>query len=199
MAIKNVGAIRFLLIGGFEDSFPETLLTRQRLLLKQVRDIRSAIALLRTETFDCVIVDRNLEDGDGIVLAPTIRRASPHSISVLISADTAWATVEAAKGLGYSEVLPLSFSKEELRVTIEFHFSRNSQTNQERRSTRPSIHLLTMREREILLDLATGARNEEIASSRHVSVATIKSHLSSIYRKLGVRNRTEAMAVLRDR
>lgn len=199
MAIKSVGAIRFLLIGGFEDSFPQDLSSKQTLLLKQVRDIRSAIALLRTETFDCVIVDRNLEDGDGIVLAPTIRRASPHSISVLISSDTAWATVEAAKGLGYTEVLPVAFSKEDLRIRIEFHFSRTPLAFQEKRSIGPSIHLLTMREREILLDLASGARNEEIAAKRHLSLATIKSHLSSVYRKLGVRNRTEAIAVLRER
>jgi DNA-binding CsgD family transcriptional regulator len=58
------------------------------------------------------------------------------------------------------------------------------------------IHLLSIREREILMDIATGATTREIAMKRHNSEATVKSHLTSIYRKLDVRNRVEAIAAL---
>ena len=54
-----------------------------------------------------------------------------------------------------------------------------------------------MREREILKDISTGKRTLEIAATRHISEGTIKSHLSSIYRKLGVRNRVEAIAAIK--
>lgn len=60
------------------------------------------------------------------------------------------------------------------------------------------IHLLSIREREILMDIATGATTREIAMKRHNSEATVKSHLTSIYRKLDVRNRVEAIAALQN-
>jgi len=41
--------------------------------------------------------------------------------------------------------------------------------------------------------MASGSTNPEIASELHLSRHTIKEHTSSLYRKLGVRNRTEAV------
>jgi DNA-binding NarL/FixJ family response regulator len=58
---------------------------------------------------------------------------------------------------------------------------------------RPSeLDLLTRREREILGLVAEGRSNDEVARLLWVSRQTVKFHLSSVYRKLGVANRTEA-------
>ena len=51
---------------------------------------------------------------------------------------------------------------------------------------------LSAREREVLLLMSTGATNREIAQALHVSSETVKKHAAALYRKLGVRNRTEA-------
>jgi len=52
---------------------------------------------------------------------------------------------------------------------------------------------LTEREREVLDLVAGGATNREIAERLFLSPHTIKEHTSSLYRKLGVRNRAEAV------
>ncbi len=52
---------------------------------------------------------------------------------------------------------------------------------------------LSEREREVLEAIASGATNREIAGSLYLSPHTIKEHTSSLYRKLGVRNRAEAV------
>ncbi len=52
---------------------------------------------------------------------------------------------------------------------------------------------LSERERTVLKLLASGATNPEIAGELHLSKHTIKDHTSSLYRKLQVRNRTEAV------
>ena len=52
---------------------------------------------------------------------------------------------------------------------------------------------LTDREREVLDLVAGGATNREIAERLFLSPHTIKEHTSSLYRKLGVRNRAEAV------
>jgi two-component system response regulator DesR len=52
---------------------------------------------------------------------------------------------------------------------------------------------LTERERAVLELMAVGSTNPEIAAELHLSKHTIKEHTSAVYRKLGVRNRTQAV------
>ena len=58
---------------------------------------------------------------------------------------------------------------------------------------------LTRREREVLRLLALGKSNQEIALDLHVSLTTVRSHVSSILMKLGVSNRTQAAIIARER
>lgn len=51
---------------------------------------------------------------------------------------------------------------------------------------------LTKRENEVLGMVACGKCNKEIAQHLQISVATIQNHLQNLYKKLNVRNRTEA-------
>jgi ATP/maltotriose-dependent transcriptional regulator MalT len=57
---------------------------------------------------------------------------------------------------------------------------------------------LSARELEVLGLLASGKTNSEVARDLFVSVGTIKSHSGNIYRKLGARNRAEALARARE-
>jgi two-component system response regulator DesR len=59
--------------------------------------------------------------------------------------------------------------------------------------TRPASAPLSGREREVLAEIASGATNREIGSRLYLSPHTVKEHTSAIYRKLGVRNRAEAV------
>jgi DNA-binding NarL/FixJ family response regulator len=52
---------------------------------------------------------------------------------------------------------------------------------------------LSPRERDVLALVASGATNREIAATVHLSHHTVKEHLSSLYRKLGACNRTDAV------
>lgn len=58
---------------------------------------------------------------------------------------------------------------------------------------------LSDREGQVLEYVARGMSNPEIARVLHVSRDTVKQHTSSVYRKLGVRNRAEAASVARQR
>jgi len=57
---------------------------------------------------------------------------------------------------------------------------------------------LTARELDVLRCLADGASNKEIASQLSVSLTTVRTHVSSILRKLGLENRTQAALYARE-
>ena len=60
-----------------------------------------------------------------------------------------------------------------------------------RRPPAQPIEPLTGREEEVLITVAHGRTNSEIADELHISLSTVKTHLTSLMTKLGVRNRVE--------
>lgn len=65
---------------------------------------------------------------------------------------------------------------------------------------RPTPHLpasVTVQERRVLMHVATGASNAEIARAMFIAPSTVRKHLEHVYAKLGVHNRLQALAVLR--
>lgn len=60
----------------------------------------------------------------------------------------------------------------------------------------PGLPPLTNREMEVLTMVLQGASNKEIANSNSISERTVKTHLYRVYRKLNVKSRTKAIALL---
>ncbi|MBD0023084.1 response regulator [Gordonia pseudamarae] len=65
-------------------------------------------------------------------------------------------------------------------------------------AARRAAALLTDREREVAVCLATGNSNAEIAAELFMSVATVKAHISHIFGKLGAANRVQVAIVMHD-
>ncbi len=65
-----------------------------------------------------------------------------------------------------------------------------SATNAAGRPVEP-VDALTDREEEVLVTLARGRTNAEIATDLHISLSTVKTHIASLMSKLGARNRVE--------
>ena len=57
---------------------------------------------------------------------------------------------------------------------------------------------LSERELEVLALIAAGNSNQEIAAKLFVSTGTVKTHINRLYRKLGARSRTQAIARARE-
>jgi DNA-binding NarL/FixJ family response regulator len=83
-----------------------------------------------------------------------------------------------------------------LAVAEELRYSREGAlTRAEKAALAPK---LTTREREILALIESGATNREIAEQLFLSAHTVKEHATSLYQKLGARNRAEAVAIARE-
>jgi DNA-binding NarL/FixJ family response regulator/signal transduction histidine kinase len=72
------------------------------------------------------------------------------------------------------------------------HFAGQARSPDKRRS---DLDFLTEREREVLLLLARGLSNAELADSLHVSIPTAKTHVSRILNKLGARDRAQLVVI----
>jgi LuxR family maltose regulon positive regulatory protein len=68
----------------------------------------------------------------------------------------------------------------------------------ETQDTWPTIEALSERELEILHLISIGLTNQEIAQTLTIAVSTVKSHINSLYAKLGSRRRTEAIVTARE-
>jgi DNA-binding NarL/FixJ family response regulator len=67
-----------------------------------------------------------------------------------------------------------------------------------RSAARQAMDTLSEREREVVLAVGRGGRNADIAGELHMSVATVKAHISHIFAKLGLANRTQIAMLAHD-
>lgn len=133
-----------------------------------------------------------LDISDATPFAPAmtraLREASPPTQVVLTSRCERSALMPAAHGA--DAFVPPGASGEAIVETVRSAALR--QAGAALTEQAPAPHGLTAREREVMLLLCTGATNQEIAAEMHLSAESIKKHATALYRKLGVRNRTEA-------
>jgi DNA-binding NarL/FixJ family response regulator len=67
-----------------------------------------------------------------------------------------------------------------------------------RERARSALATLSGRERDVVLGIAQGRSNAELAAALHISVATVKAHVSNILSKLGLDNRTQIALLAHD-
>lgn len=167
-----------------------------RLLLEKQRWVETcqvasggaeAVTRCRQERYDVALVDMLLGDESGAEVCEAIRSASPPTRVLLISGAgiVSPAVARAAGASGF-------VSKDAAAVDVVRAVRAVSIGSEVFADTQPGGIDLSEREQEVLALVAGGSTNREIADRLHLSPHTVKEYTSAIYRKLGVRNRTEA-------
>jgi DNA-binding NarL/FixJ family response regulator len=134
------------------------------------------------------LVDLFLGERSGAELCEAIRGVSPDTRVLLIS-GVGWISPQAARTAGASGFVSKDWSADEVAMAVRM--VGKGMTVFGRQEEAPSTPL-SAREREVLTLIASGATNREIAERLYLSPHTVKEHASSLYRKLGVKNRAEA-------
>ena len=122
-------------------------------------------------------------------MCASIRRLSPDTRVLLISGSGRMSPA-AARAAGASGFVSKDWEAREVARAVRMVGL--GQTMFAPTSEQPAP-LLSEREREVLDLIAAGSTNREIASSLYLSPHTVKEHTSALYRKLGARNRAEAV------
>ena len=153
------------------------------------RSGEEALALLPTLVPDVALVDLFLAGESGADVCASIRRASPDTRVLLISGSGRMSPA-AARAAGASGFISKDWEAREVARAVRAVGL--GQTLFSPTSEQPAP-LLSEREREVLDLIAEGRTNREIGATLFLSPHTVKEHTSALYRKLGARNRAEAV------
>jgi DNA-binding NarL/FixJ family response regulator len=160
----------------------------------------SAIAMTRELSPDVLLLDMSLPVLNGVEVTQAVRSLPrpPHVLILSAYNDTDYVTASLAAGAG-GYLLKTAGSEDVIaailavsRGDIVLHPAVARRALQERAGGAPS-NSLSVRELEVLRYTARGLRTKEIASELSLSTRTVESHFTSIFNKLGVSSRTEAV------
>ncbi|MEV8550762.1 response regulator transcription factor [Streptomyces glaucescens] len=157
---------------------------------------------------DVVLMDLRMPAGSGVdAIAELTRRGARAKVLVLTTYDTDSDTIPAIEA-GATGYLLKDAPRDELFAAVRAAAEGRTVLSPAvasrlvsavRKPAVPTGETLSAREREVLALVAKGTSNREIARELFISEATVKTHLTHLYGKLGVRDRAAAVAVAYDR
>jgi len=148
-----------------------------------------AYALAERYKPDVALVDLFIGEESGPEICQQLRERSPETKVLLIS-GAGRISPTAAKAAGASGFIPKDWGAADISRAVRM-VGLGMTVFQPQIDEAASA--LSPREREVLDLIARGSTNREIAAALHLSPHTIHEHTSSLYRKLGARNRADAV------
>ncbi|QYA32482.1 response regulator transcription factor [Macrococcus psychrotolerans] len=150
---------------------------------------------------DVVLMDMVMNEMDGIEATAKIKCQMPKVKVVMLTSFIEDKEVYRALDAGVDSYILKTSSAEEIRDAIIKTYQGESVFEKEvmmkmraRMNQKAELHdMLTEREKEILLLIAKGYSNQEIADASHITIKTVKTHVSNILSKLEVQDRTQAV------
>ncbi|SOD61841.1 two component transcriptional regulator, LuxR family [Streptomyces zhaozhouensis] len=169
-------------------------------VVAEAADGVEAVARVAAHDPDVVLMDLRMPGGGGVdAITELTRRGARAKVLVLTTWDTDTDTLPAIEA-GATGYLLKDAPREELFTAVRAAAEGRTVLSPAVASRlvsavrTPAAGPLTAREREVLALVARGTSNREIARELFVSEATVKTHLTHVYAKLGVNDRAEAVA-----
>lgn len=182
------------------------------LVVHEAESLDGVLATLETEPdIDLILLDLHMPGNHGLAGLAAIRAQYPGVAVVVVSANDDPRVVRRALDHGAAGYLPKSSGLDELRDAIRAVLGceqwlpptlrasvARTQSSSSDADLAARLASLSPQQFRVLTFVAQGLLNKQIADRLDVQERTVKAHLSAIFERLGVRNRTQAGVVLRE-
>lgn len=182
-----------------------TLLKLEGYQVLEAPNGRLGVEAARASAPDIILCDITMPDMDGFTVISIIRGTPAMNTVpfIFLTARGDAKDVRTGMNLGADDYLPKPFTTTDLLSAIE---SRMNRVQSVQEATQPVFDSaeplealgITPSEADVLLWMAQGKSNADIATILNCSVGTVKKHAQHIFDKLGVENRAGAMIIARD-
>jgi len=160
-------------------------------------------AITSNPEIDLILLDLQMPGANGFSGLLLVRREHPEIPVAIVSANEDGHTIQRAIEYGACGFIPKSSDLATIGSAIQailrgdiwipLQESPARERSREEREFSERIKTLTPQQLKVFLMLTRGLLNKQIAAEIDVSEATIRTHMTAIFRKLGVRNRTQAV------
>lgn len=165
------------------------------------KDGLEALKILMNKTFDIILLDVMMPNMNGWDTLKAIRsnKKTQYIPVIMITAVSEDQKVVSGLKIGADDYIVKPFILPNLLARIEAVLRRSKWQQEAQPKTEKTLNqdvnidALTPKEKEVLALVAKGASNQEIADKLFVRDVTVKTHLNSIFKKLKVTNRTQAV------
>ncbi|HEY8343639.1 MAG TPA: response regulator transcription factor [Bacillota bacterium] len=160
-----------------------------------------ALPALKELVPDVAIIDLHLPKMSGVEIIKAIKECQLHTQVIILSSFCEDEEIIAAIDAGALSYLLKDSAPEKLLEAVKaaqrgepvLHPRIVKKLMQRVSRKEPQIEPLTLKEMEVLKELVKGKSNKEIATDLFISETTVKTHVSSILQKMGVKDRTQAV------
>jgi DNA-binding NarL/FixJ family response regulator len=161
------------------------------------------ISLLKSKSADILLLDINMPNKNGLETLEEIKKNKINIKVIFLTVHNEVDYLLRAIEIGANGYILKDAGSDELVHAIEVVMNGESYIQPEmipllnskmvvRNTDKEKIKTLTKREFEVLILLSEGMFNKEIAGKLNISERTVKNHISSIFRKIDVADRTQA-------
>ena len=183
-----------------------------QLQVLEAESLEGVLAALESRAdVDLVLLDLHMPGNHGLAGLAAVRAQFPAVAVVVVSANDDPRVVRRALDHGAAGYLPKSSGLDELREAIRQVLAceqwlpaslraavSRAQSSHQDTELAARLASLSPQQFRVLTLVAQGLLNKQIADRLDVQERTVKAHLSAIFERLGVRNRTQAGVVLRE-
>ena len=167
-------------------------------VVAEIGDGRKAVELWKKHRLDVTLMDLRMPELDGVNAIYEIRAADPNARIIVLTTFDGDEDIYRGMRAGAKSYLLKDVRREELFQCIrEVHAGRTfvPPAIACKLAERLNAEVLTPRELEVLRLVAEGKPNKLVGADLAITEVTVKSHVQSVFRKLNVLSRTEAITV----
>ena len=200
-----------VLIADDHPLFRDALSTILRMAIKdckieEANDYKETAKMLEREHFNIVFIDLNMPDSNSLSDLALLKKTYPQIPMVVVSAHNEESIIRSCIAHNASGYIIKSSSPDNIKEAIQQIMAGNTYVPKgymldlidEEPNFTEKLEQLTPSQLRVFIEMGKGKLNKQIAYDLNITEATVKAHITAIFKKFGINNRTQAVLLTQE-